>query len=189
MIIAIEGISGSGKTTLINALIEKFGEHKKIVSIHHPNKESGEGDKAIDLIKQGDHLNGGLAALEDIKESFLLAKQNPDTIYLWSRCQLSTLVYNGRDYSTRNILLDKIDEDKCFPDYLYYIEANPKICHQRIIARNRNDGVKYSAKSLATDANYYRSNKPTFEKRISNYFSVDSAIAWGIINFAISGHG
>ena len=188
MIIAIEGVSGSGKTTLINNLIAKF-EDKRIIPVHHPKKGSLAGASAINLIKEGKHLEGGLLALQDIKESYNTARINKESIYLWSRCQLSTVVYNGRNMDDQKILLSAIQKDKCYPDYLFYLDIPAYVCWKHTALRNRSKDLSYSVESLQTDINYYRQNKSFFAPKIGNYYEGGYKLISSLLNFVINNHG
>jgi thymidylate kinase len=185
MIIALEGISGSGKTTLINNLIAKHKD-KKIIAVHHPKKESLVGASAIGLIAKGLHLEGGLLALQDIKDSFNTAKKNPENIYLWSRCQLSTLVYNAQNLADRKILISAIEKDSCYPDYLFCLNVPTQVCYQRVVTRHREGDGYHELDLLRKKTLEYEKNKSYFENKIPNFFESDFETTEMLIDFIIN---
>jgi len=174
MIIAVEGINGSGKTSLLKSLNCRLANHNPVL-IHHPNKDSSEGEKAINLIAENSNLTGGLWALEDINRSYQIAKQNPRNCYLWSRCQMSTLVYNGKYSRDFTSLKNKIYRDKSYPDCLIYLDIPPKICWERVISRNRPKDIDLTLEKLKEDYLRYEKIKEIFkslhaDKKIEYYF-------------------
>jgi thymidylate kinase len=174
MIIAVEGINGSGKTSLLNNLIYKLANNNPIL-IHHPNENHFEGAKAIELIQEQHHLTGGLWALEDINRSYHIAKQNSQICYLWSRCQMSTLVYNGKHPRDFTALKNKIYRDRSYPDCLIYLNVPPEICWERIISRNRRKDADLTFEKLKEDYSRYEKIKEIFkslhaDKKIKYYY-------------------
>ena len=174
MIIAVEGINGSGKTTLINNLKKDLRSCNSVL-IHHPNPDSFEGEKARELIEDKNNLDGGLWALEDINQSYQLAKKNPSHCYIWSRCQMSTLVYNGKASRDFTALKRKIYRDKSYPDCLIYLNIPPENCWERVISRNRSRDSDLTLEKLREDYSRYEQIKELFkqlhaEKKIEYYF-------------------
>jgi thymidylate kinase len=174
MIIAIEGISGSGKTTLIKKLKYHLKDYDPI-SVHHPNSDSFEGEKALAFFDSNNNLDGGLWALEDINHSYAIARQSPRNCYIWSRCQMSTLVYNGKSPRDFTALRNKILRDKSYPDCLIYLDIPPETCWERVISRNRASDIDLTLDKLKEDSARYREIKTIFkslhqEKKISYYF-------------------
>ena len=174
MIIAVEGISGSGKTTLLKKLKHNLSKYNPIIT-HHPNDDSFEGEKALSFFAENNNLEGGLWALEDINKSYAIARNNPGTCYLWSRCQMSTLVYNGVNFRDFKALKHKIYRDNSYPDCLIYIDVPPEICWERVICRNRFKDINLTLDKLKTDYSRYQEIKKIFktfheEKKIQYYF-------------------
>ena len=174
MIIAVEGINGSGKTTLIKKLEHTFNNQNPIVC-HHPNSCSFEGEKALDCFGENKNLEGGLWALEDINRSYAIAKQYPENCHIWSRCQMSTLVYNGKFHRDFTALKNKIVRDKSYPDCLIYLDIPPGICWERVITRNRAKDINLTLEKLKKDYSRYQEIKKIFkalhqENKIKYYF-------------------
>jgi dTMP kinase len=174
MIIAVEGINGSGKTTLINKLKQTLKSQNPIIT-HHPNNYSFEGEKALDSFAENNNLLGGLWALEDINRSYAIARQNPKNCYIWSRCQMSALVYNGKFHKDFTALKNKIFRDKSYPDCLIYLDIPLETCWERVITRNRTRDVDLTLEKLKQDYFRYQEIKNIFktlhqENKIKYYF-------------------
>ena len=174
MIIAVEGINGSGKTTLINKLKQTLKKQNPMIT-HHPNKCSFEGEKALDYFAENKNLEGGLWALEDINHSYAIAKQYPNNHHIWSRCQMSTLVYNGKFHRDFTALKNKIFRDKSYPDCLIYLDIPPEICWERVVSRNRARDIDLTLEKLKIDYFRYQEIKKIFktlhqENKIEYYF-------------------
>ena len=174
MIIAVEGINGSGKTTLINKLKQTLKNQNPIIT-HHPNQCSFEGEKALDYFAENKNLEGGLWALEDINRSYAIAIQDPRTCHIWSRCQMSTLVYNGKFHRDFTGLKNKILRDKSYPDCLIYLDIPPEICWERVVSRNRSRDIGLTLEKLKIDYFRYQEIKKIFktlhhENKIEYYF-------------------
>jgi thymidylate kinase len=174
MIIAVEGINGSGKTTLINKLKQTFKSQNPITT-HHPNNCSFEGEKALDYFAENKNLEGGLWALEDINRSYAIAKQHPENLHIWSRCQMSTLVYNCKFHRDFTALKNKILRDKSYPTCLIYLDIPPDICWERVVSRNRSRDMDLTLEKLKIDYFRYQEIKKIFktlhdENKIEYYF-------------------
>ena len=174
MIIAVEGINGSGKTTLIKKLEQTLNNQNPIVT-HHPNNDSFEGEKALDCFAENNSLLGGIWALEDINRSYAIARQHPRNYYIWSRCQMSALVYNGVFHKDFTALKNKIFRDKSYPDCLIYLDIPPETCWKRVIARNRPKDIDLTLEKLKQDYLRYQEIKKIFitlhqENKIKYYF-------------------
>ena len=174
MIIAVEGINGSGKTTLIKKLKHTLNNCNPI-TIHHPNNNSFEGEKALDYFGENNNLEGGLWALEDINRSYAIARQHPKNCYIWSRCQMSALVYNGNFHRDFTALKNKIFRDRSYPDCLIYLDIPPENCWERVINRNRAKDIDLTLEKLKKDYFRYQEIKKIFktlhqENKIEYYF-------------------
>lgn len=174
MIIAVEGINGSGKTTLIKKLKHTLNNCNPI-TIHHPNNNSFEGEKALDYFGQNNNLEGGLWALEDINRSYAIARQHPKNCYIWSRCQMSALVYNGNFHRDFTALKNKIFRDRSYPDCLIYLDIPPETCWERVMNRNRAKDIDLTLEKLKKDYFRYQEIKKIFktlhdENKIAYYF-------------------
>lgn len=174
MIIAVEGINGSGKTTLIKKLKHTLNNCNPI-TIHHPNNNSFEGEKALDYFGENNNLEGGLWALEDINRSYAIARQHPKNCYIWSRCQMSTLVYNGNFHRDFTALKNKIFRDESYPDCLIYLDIPPETCWERVMNRNRAKDIDLTLEKLKKDYFWYQEIKKIFktlhdENKIAYYF-------------------
>jgi thymidylate kinase len=174
MIIAVEGINGSGKTTLIKKLKHTLNNCNPI-TIHHPNNNSFEGEKALDYFGENNNLEGGLWALEDINRSYAIARQHPKNCYIWSRCQMSALVYNGNFHRDFTALKNKIFRDRSYPDCLIYLDIPPETCWERVINRNRAKDIDLTLEKLKKDYFRYQEIKKIFktlhqENKIEYYF-------------------
>jgi thymidylate kinase len=174
MIIAVEGINGSGKTTLIKKLKHTLNNCNPI-TIHHPNNNSFEGEKALDYFGENNNLEGGLWALEDINRSYAIARQHPKNCYIWSRCQMSALVYNGSFHRDFTALKNKIFRDRSYPDCLIYLDIPPETCWERVMNRNRAKDIDLTLEKLKKDYFRYQEIKKIFktlhdENKIAYYF-------------------
>ena len=174
MIIAVEGINGSGKTTLIKKLKHTLNNCNPI-TIHHPNNNSFEGEKALDYFGENNNLEGGLWALEDINRSYAIARQHPKNCYIWSRCQMSALVYNGNFHRDFTALKNKIFRDRSYPDCLIYLDIPPETCWERVMNRNRAKDIDLTLEKLKKDYFRYQEIKKIFktlydENKIAYYF-------------------
>jgi thymidylate kinase len=174
MIIAVEGINGSGKTTLIKKLKHTLNNCNPI-TIHHPNNNSFEGEKALDYFGENNNLEGGLWALEDINRSYAIARQHPKNCYIWSRCQMSALVYNGNFHRDFTALKNKIFRDRSYPDCLIYLDIPPETCWERVVNRNRAKDIDLTLEKLKKDYFRYQEIKKIFktlhdENKIEYYF-------------------
>lgn len=174
MIIAVEGINGSGKTTLIKKLKHTLNNCNPI-TIHHPNNNSFEGEKALDYFGENNNLEGGLWALEDINRSYAIARQHPKNCYIWSRCQMSALVYNGNFHRDFTALKNKIFRDRSYPDCLIYLDIPPETCWERVMNRNRAKDIDLTLEKLKKDYFRYQEIKKIFktlhqENKIEYYF-------------------
>ena len=174
MIIAVEGINGSGKTTLIKKLKHTLNNCNPI-TIHHPNNNSFEGEKALNYFGENNNLEGGLWALEDINRSYAIAMQHPKNCYIWSRCQMSALVYNGNFHRDFTALKNKIFRDRSYPDCLIYLDIPPETCWERVMNRNRAKDIDLTLEKLKKDYFRYQEIKKIFktlhdENKIAYYF-------------------
>jgi deoxyadenosine/deoxycytidine kinase len=186
VIASIEGNIGSGKSTLLANLQKKFGSNKKIQFLKEPvdQWETICDENGVTMLEkfytdQKKHsfafqMMAYVSRLSVLKEAM---QTNEDTIIITERSLYTDkLVFAKMLFDSGNIEVahykiylkwfDTFVKD--FPvDFIIYVNAEPKICHERIVKRSRQGETNISLDYLENCHHYH-------EMMINPVISADS---------------
>ena len=169
MIICLEGINGCGKSTLGKLLASELSG----TYAEHPNTQNYFGMEARRLIKvdPNAHYAIALSSIDDLTASYAECIKHPSKFYIWSRCQLSTMVYNLPYLEQRAQVIIKSRIDLLpVPDLLIYLDTPINLCYQRLCDRSEKTGESIPlASNLARYYGDYIANLNKLDKSSWKY--------------------
>jgi len=139
--IVFEGLDGSGQSTQVE-LLRKFLRNKeyKVLKTKEPTKNSAAGRKIAKVLHKKEKVSPfELQKLfaEDRKrhlKNIIIPALKKGKIVISDRYYFSTLSYGTADGISLPRLI-KLNEDFIIPDMVFFLDAKPEICLQRIEKR------------------------------------------------------
>jgi dTMP kinase len=173
--IVFEGSDGSGQSTqaaLLRDLLTKKGY--PVVLTKEPTSDSEPGRKAREmLVKKISPSAKDIQRLitedrgEHLKKTIIPALQEGKVV-VSDRYFFSTLAYGTADGLDFDWLFE-INKSFLYPDMIFLLRVDPKVCMERVIKRGRTVSVFEEEKKLAVIWNAYKN----FPERFPNFHLID----------------